>query len=86
MSSGLIYVCTAGIHVKELSSHALCDIFPTINWNFPIIISYTIVPYELSAEYIIVKLSAYSIRDDNRKIPIDCGKYHVKHDITVLLT
>ena len=46
----------------------------------------TIVPYELSAEYIIVKLSAYSIRDDNRKIPIDCGKCHVKHDITVLLT
>ena len=45
-----------------------------------------IVPYELSAECIIVKLSAYSIRDDNRKIPIDCGKCHVKHDVTVLLT
>ena len=48
--------------------------------------SYSIVPYELSAECIIVKLSAYSIRDDNRKIPIDCGKCHVKHDVTVLLT
>ena len=46
----------------------------------------TIVPYELSAECIIVKLSAYSIRDDNRKIPIDCGKCHVKHDVSVLLT
>ena len=45
----------------------------------------SIVPYELSAECIIVKLSAYSILDDNRKIPIDCGKCHVKHDITVLL-
>ena len=45
-----------------------------------------IVPYELSAEYIIDKLSAYSIRDDNRKIPIDCGKCHVKHDVTILLT
>ena len=45
-----------------------------------------IVPYELSAEYIINKLSAYSIRDDNRKIPIDCGKCHVKHDVTILLT
>ena len=45
-----------------------------------------IVPYELSAECIIVKLSAYSILDDNRKIPIDCGKCHVKHDVTVLLT
>ena len=44
-----------------------------------------IVPYELSAEYII-KLSAYSIRDDNRKIPIDCGKCHVKHDVIFLLT
>ena len=42
-----------------------------------------IVLYKLSAEYIIVKLSAYSIRDDNRKIPIDCGKCHVKHDVTV---
>ena len=46
----------------------------------------TIVLYELSAEYIIVKLSTYSIRDDNRKIPTDCGKCHVKHDVTVLLT
>ena len=45
-----------------------------------------IVPYKLSAEYISVKLSAYSIRDDNRKIPIDCGKCHVKYDVTVLLT
>ena len=45
-----------------------------------------IVPYELSAEYIIDKLSAYSIRDDNRKIPIDCGKCHVKRDVTILLT
>ena len=45
-----------------------------------------IVPYELSAECIIVKLSAYSILDDNRKSPIDCGKCHVKHDVTVLLT
>ena len=33
-----------------------------------------IVLYELSAEYIIATLSAYSIRDDNRKIPIDCSK------------
>ena len=46
----------------------------------------TIVPYELSAECIIVKLSAYSILDDNRKSPIDCGKCHVKHDVTILLT
>ena len=45
-----------------------------------------IVPYELSAEYIIAKLLAYSIRDDNWKIPIDCGKCHVKHDVTILLT
>ena len=45
-----------------------------------------IVPYELSAECIIVRLSAYSILDDNRKSPIDCGKCHVKHDVTVLLT
>ena len=42
--------------------------------------------YELSAENIIIKLSAYSIRDYNRKIPIDCGKCHVEHDVTVLLT
>ena len=44
------------------------------------------VPYKLSAEYIIAKSSAYSIRDYNRKIPIDYGKYHVKHDVTILLT
>ena len=55
------------------------------NSSLPIALT-CIVPYELSAEYIIVKLLAYSIRDDNRKIPIDCGKCHVKHDVTVLLT
>ena len=49
-------------------------------------IASTIVPYEFSAEYIINKLSAYSIRDDNQKIPIDCGKCHVKHDVKILLT
>ena len=35
------------------------------------------VSYELSAEYIIVKLSERSIRDSIRKIPKDCGKFHV---------
>ena len=45
-----------------------------------------IVLYKLSVEYIIDKLSAYSIQDDNRKIPIDCGKCHMKHDVTILLT
>ena len=50
------------------------------------ITSVCIIPYKLSAEYIIDKLSAYSIRDDNRKIPIDYGKCHVKHDVTILLT
>ena len=35
--------------------------------------------------YIIAKLSVYSIQDINRKIPIDCGKCHVKHDMTILL-
>ena len=45
-----------------------------------------IVPQELSAGYIIAKLLAYSIPDDNRNIPIDCGKYHMKHDMTILLT
>ena len=44
------------------------------------------VSYELTAEYIIAKSSAYSIQDDNRKIPIDCGKCHMKHDVTILLT
>ena len=44
------------------------------------------VPCKLLAEYIIAKSSAYSIRDDNQKIPNDCGKCHVKHDVTILLT
>ena len=55
----------------------------TVQWY---LLCRTIVPYESSAECIIVKLSAYSIQDDNRKIPIDCGKCHVKHDVTILLT
>ena len=45
-----------------------------------------IVLYKLSAEYIIAKLLAYSIRNDTRKIPSDYGKCHVKHDMTILLT
>ena len=39
-----------------------------------------IVPQELSARQII---SIYSIRDDYQKIPNDCDKYHVKHDMTI---
>ena len=35
------------------------------------------VSYELSAACITVKLLAYSIRDDIRKIPMDCGKFHM---------
>ena len=35
------------------------------------------VSYKLSAECITVKLSAYSIRDNIRKIPMDSGKFHV---------
>ena len=58
----------------------------TASYTSSLLTTVAIVPYELSAECIIVKLSAYSIRDDNRKIPIDCGKCHVKHDVTVLLT
>ena len=66
-----------------MSSQYVLFIIPC---NIEFLATIHIVPYELSAEYIIVKLSAYSIRDDNRKIPIDCGKCHVKHDVTVLLT
>ena len=44
------------------------------------------ISYELTMEYIIAKFSAYSIRDDNWKIPIDCDKFHMKHDVTILLT
>ena len=44
------------------------------------------VSYKLMAEYIIANFLAYSIRDDNQKIPIDCGKCHMKHDVTILLT
>ena len=36
------------------------------------------VTYKLSAGYIIDKLSAYSTQDNNQKIPIDCGKCHMK--------
>ena len=61
-------------------------IYIIIRTHVAIVLLVYIVPYELSAEYIIDKLSAYSIRDDNRKIPIDCGKCHMKHDVTILLT
>ena len=44
------------------------------------------MPYEFSAGNIIAKLLVYSIQDNNRKIPIDYGKCHVKHDVTILLT
>ena len=50
-----------------------------------LLLTRTSVSYELTAEFIIAILSAYSIRDKNWKIPIDCGKCHVKHDVTILL-
>ena len=53
-------------------------------------ISFCIVLAMMLANYrtigIIGKLSAYSIRDNNRKIPIDFGKCHVKRDVIILLT
>ena len=40
----------------------------------------------LSAAYIIAKLSVDSILDNNQKTPIICGKYHMVHDVTILLS
>ena len=45
-----------------------------------------IVSYQLPAAYIIAKLSADSILDNNQKTPIVCGKCHVVHDVTILLS
>ena len=49
-------------------------------------LSLLFVSYKVLAEYIITKLSADSILDDNRKILIVCGKCHVVHDVAVLLS
>ena len=46
----------------------------------------SIVSYQLPAAYIIAKLSADSILDNNQKTPIVCGKCHVVHDVTILLS
>ena len=32
----------------------------------------------------IIKLSEYSIRDSTHKIPVDCCKFHIKHDVMIL--
>ena len=48
--------------------------------------SVCIVSYQLPAAYIIAKLSADSILDNNQKTPIVCGKCHVVHDVTILLS
>ena len=45
-----------------------------------------IVSYKLPVAYIITKLSADSILDNNWKTPIVCSKYHVVHDVTILLS
>ena len=47
-----------------------------------------IISYKLSVAYIIVKLLAHSILDNNWKILIVCGKGHdhVVHDMTILLS
>ena len=49
-----------------------------------------IVSYELMAGYTyyrqIIGIYVASIRDDKRKILIDCGNCHMKHDVTILLT
>ena len=41
---------------------------------------------ELSVAYIIAKQLAHNILDNNRKIPMDCGKFHVMYDVTILLS
>ena len=45
-----------------------------------------IVSYKLSAAYFITKLSAEAIIDNDWKISIACGKFHVLHDVTILLS
>ena len=33
-----------------------------------------------------ILLMQYIILDNNHKIPMDCGKFHMTHDITILLS
>ena len=46
----------------------------------------TTVSYKLSVACIITKLLVDSIRYNNRKTPIVCGKCHMVHDVTILLS
>ena len=50
------------------------------------IMLHAIISYQLSAAYIIAKLSVDSILDDDRKTPTVCGKFHLVHDVTILLS
>ena len=44
------------------------------------------ITFELSTVHVIAKLVADSILDNNCKIPMDCSKFHVTHDVTILLS
>ena len=50
------------------------------------IMLHAIISYQLSAAYITAKLSVDSILDDDRKTPTVCGKFHLVHDVTILLS
>ena len=54
--------------------------------HYIILHSVTIVSYKLSAICIIAQLSTDSILHNNQKTLIVCGKYHVVHDVTILLS
>ena len=45
-----------------------------------------VVTYKLLAAYIITKLSADSILDNNWKTLIVCGKCYMVHNVTIILS
>ena len=68
-NEGKAHLCSVNVLLHAWHSQVINELYHSL---FTFYATLCIVPYELSAEYIIAKLLAYSIRDDNRKNPIDC--------------
>ena len=81
------FICCV-LWISTASLYTVWYVLPHVFWTdaATIKIVLAIISYKLSAACIITKLSVDSIQYNNRKTPIVCGKCHMVHEVTVLLS
>ena len=89
-SSFIAFYCSYTTISYSIANNAsvllyLCNI-QGAKFDYSIQLFTSSISWELSAAYIIIKLSAYSKRHSICKIPMHCSKFHVMHYVILLLS